>query len=125
MVGDSQGQWKGKTEHLADLFQVSVDGMNCRVMLSPLFFRVFGGDDRKEIWSVGAGVFIHYLLQVMVPDDSFFFSCCLGCVSQMVVFDIVFGEIKQITAGHSICEDCEKEEVTGENNGGGRFLTSI
>ena len=118
MVSDCQGQGKGKTEYLTNFLQVAVDVVDCRVVLSPLFLRVFGGDDRKEVGSVGTGIFIYNFLQVRVPDDGFFLSCYLGCVSQAVPFDIVFGEIKQITAGHSICEHREKEEVTGENDGG-------
>ncbi len=117
MVSDCQGQRKGKTEYLADLLQVSVDVVDGSVVLSPLFLRVFGCYNRKEVRSVVTGIFVYDFLQVRVPDDGFFLACCLGCVSQVVSFDVVFGEIKQITAGHSICEDSEKEEVTGKNGG--------
>ena len=103
---------------MTDFFQVAVDVVDCRIVLSPLLFRVFGRDDRKEVGSVREGIFVYDFLQVRVPDDGFFLACCLGCVSQVVSFDVVFGEIKQITAGHSICEHSEEEEVTGENDGG-------
>ena len=86
-------------------------------MLPPLFLRGFGCDDRKEIGCVGSVIFIYDFLQVRVPCDSFFLASCLGCVNQVVSLDIVFGEIKQVAAGHAICEDGEEEEVTGKNGG--------
>ena len=118
MVGDCQGQGERKSEHLAYLFQVAVDGVDGCIMLPPLFLRGFGCNYGEQVGSVGAGIFVYYLLQVRVPYNSFFLACCFGHVSQAVFFDVVFGEIKQITAGHAICEDSEKKEVTGENDGG-------
>ena len=103
---------------MADLFQVAVDVVDGCIMLPPLFLRVFGGDDWKEVRGVGTGVFIYDFLQVMVPGDVFILACCFGFISQIFPFDVVFGKIKQVAAGHSICEDGEKEEVTGENDGG-------
>ena len=81
MVSDSQGQRKGKPDYLFYLFQITIDVVDCRIMLPPLFLRVFGGDDWKEVRGVGTGVFIYDFLQVRVPDDGFFLTCCLGCVS--------------------------------------------
>ena len=107
-----------KVRALGRPFQISVDIVDGCVMLPPLFLRVFGCDDRKKVWSVGSGVFVNDFLQVRVPDNGFFLTCCLGCVSQAVSLYVVLGEIKQITAGHSICEDGEKENVIGENDGG-------
>lgn len=118
MMSDCQDQRKGKTEYLADLFQVAVDVVDGCIMLPPLFLRVFGCYDREEIGCVGSVIFIYNFLQVMGPDDDFFPTCCLGGVNQAVPFDVVLGEIKQIAAGHSICEDGEKKEVTGEDDGG-------
>ena len=118
VVGDCQCQGKRKTEHLADLFQVPVNVMDGCIILPPLFLRVFRCDDRKQVGSVGTGIFVNDSLQVRVPNNGFFFSCCFGRISQMIPFDVVLGEIKQIAAGHSICEDGEKENVTGENDGG-------
>ena len=118
MVSDCQGQGKGKTEYLTNFLQVAVDVVDCRVVLSPLFLRVFGGDDRKEVGSVGTGIFVYDFLQVRVPDNVLFLACYFGDISQVVSFDVVFCQVKQVTAGHAICEDGEKEDVTGENGGG-------
>lgn len=53
IVGNSQGQGKRQPEHLANFLQVAVDGMDCSIVLPPLFLQVFGGDDWEEVWSAG------------------------------------------------------------------------
>ena len=114
----SHGQGKGKAQHLSHLLQVAVDGVDGRVVLPPLFLRVFHRDNRKKERSAGAGVFVHDVLQVGVPANVFLPVGDFRHVGQAAVLDVVFRQIEQVAAGHAFGEYGEKEEVAGKDDGG-------
>ena len=111
------GEFGGKPQLFAQLFQMMVDEVDLVLVLPRL---VLSGtcDDGNQVGGTFVFVFINQPLHTGFPTDSDALTWLLSSIGEEIALQVAFLQVGNVGQRHAAGIEAEQEDVTGKRNGG-------
>ena len=111
------GELGGKSKHLAQFLQMTVDEVNL-VLLLPCLVLAGMCDDGHQVRRIVTLVFIGQLLHTRLPTDVDALSRLLAAVREVTALQVAFLQVGDVGQRHAAGVEAEEEDVAREVGGG-------